>query len=119
MSNYHLHRCSFDTENRVWQTLQAMPFIWRCLLQNRLGAVEFDDKVYVANGNSFICYDPTRGIWSVKANIPSPTPGTPSLATLKNFIYAIESDWTLHRYDASQSTWITVNIHIRFTFKRC
>lgn len=91
---------SFDTENGLWQSRQSMP-----TPAYRYSAVEFDGKIYVAGENLFNCYDPDADLWSVKTSI---TGGKLSLAKSKELLYAIESNWIVHKYDANEDKWTTV-----------
>lgn len=68
--------------------------------------IEFQGKIYVADGTLFFCYNPDNNSWSAKANIS--TDDKPWLAKTEDRLFAIESNWAIHQYEENQNKWTTV-----------
>lgn len=92
----------FDTDTRRWQSLQQMP-----VALYEYDAVEINGKIFVASGNDLYCYEPDNDSWAVKSKNAT-TMNVPWFAKYKEYLYAIESNWNVHRYDTNQDTWTTV-----------
>lgn len=91
----------FDTEKQIWQSCEPLPFG-----PNKYTAVELNGMIYVAWFSDFYRYDTPKDLLSkIEA---AGTAGTPSFAKSNELIYAIESNWTIHQYDAIQNEWTTV-----------
>lgn len=108
---FHLPFISFDTELRVWESMQPMPYAVR-----NCDAIVLDGKLYVAGGlianhlysNRFCCYDPNTDTWTerTQANF-----GIRNLVlfTWKQTIYVACGDAILRKYDLEADTWIVVS----------
>lgn len=102
----------FDTENNVWQPFKSMP-----TARYNYAAVECNGKIYVAGGldgstnfiNTFCCYDPSNDSWVGKANLMNNE--NVWLAKSEEFIYMINENRTVQRYDTNQNICTQVIVH--------
>lgn len=93
----------FDTEKQLWKSCKSTQ-----LSEFNCGAVELNGKIYVAIDSNFFFYDPTSGLWAKRANFKTAEADQPWLAKSNGLLYAIESNWTIHRYNANKNAWTTV-----------
>lgn len=70
-------------------------------------AAELNGKIYVAIGSYFFWYDTSNDSWSRRSE--TTFVNELWLAKSNEVIYAIESNWTIHKYNANQNAWTTVN----------
>lgn len=108
--NFASHFSSFDTELRVWEPMQPMPYVVR-----NYAAIVLNGKIHVAGGlitdgaysNRFCCYDPNTDTWAQKTQIDFEVRRV-VLFEWKQCIYAVCTDAILRKYDLETDTWSVV-----------
>lgn len=104
---------SFDTEFRVWESLQSMPYKVR-----NYQAVVLNGKIYVVGGlianaiysNRFCCYDPNTDTWTEMTQANFEMSGL-VLFKWQDSIYAASSDVILRKYNHENNVWDVVYLN--------
>ncbi|XP_018116976.1 kelch repeat and BTB domain-containing protein 8 isoform X1 [Xenopus laevis] len=95
----------YDTRDNCWTAVSLMP-----VAMEFHSAVEYKDKIYILQGDVFLCYDPPRDYWCYLT--PMTAPRVQGMAAVyKDSIYYVAGSRANHRvltveaYDVEQNRW--------------